>query len=751
MNSFSYKRVTTIVVATILTLSLSMCQRNSCHEQMLELLSEATRIGNVSKNSFAPEPKLVYMDSMLHVPGTTPAQKFYCQYLKANILMELGREQEAVLIFEELATSEVGNETQLGMIFRDLSIAYVRQGERANCLLGHSAESCLLPLRGSGVHTDRFGSQRAIEHYQKVLEKDPNDLESRWLLNLAYMTLGGYPANVPAQYLIPGMEGDTTVKVKPFEDIAGQIGIDINNMAGGSIIDDFDNDGFLDIVTSSMELTEKMHYFHNEGNGTFADWSERSKLSTMGGGLNMIQADYDNDGDRDILVLRGAWKGMYGREPNSLIENNGDGTFKDVTTVSGILSFHPTQTGTWNDFNNDGWLDLFIGNESSMSMEGGLHMSELYMSNGDKTFTNVASAAGVDVMMYVKGVTSGDYNNDGWQDIFISTMSHRRILFKNLGIVNGQVKFKDVSDEAGLLYHKNESFTTWFWDYDNDGWLDIFVCDYTFTKTLAFYAAAEKLGFDVGKPDKILLYRNNHNGTFTNIAPELGLNKVTFSMGGNFGDIDNDGFLDIYAGTGNPNYKSLVPNKMYKNQGGKAFADVTYSARVGHLQKGHGVSFADLDHDGDEDIFEDMGGAFAGDSYPSAFYLNPGQNDENNWVSFELQGVQSNKDGIGARMELTIVEDGVKRKIYRDMNTGGSFGASPLRKHIGIGKAQVIEELSILWPGMSTPQRFTNITANQYLLVKQGALSMEVLKRPAIMWQRTDPLCEPESVVPMKI
>src|SRR5690606_22158464 len=179
------------------------------------------------------------------------------------------------------------------------------------------------------------------------------------------------------------------------------------------------------------------------------------------------------------------------------------------------------------------------------------------------------------IIGFVKGVTSGDYNNDGWQDIFISTSNGKRILLKNEGIINGEVRFKNVTQEAGLDQQYGDTFPTWFWDYNNDGWLDIFTCDYTYEKPLAHYAAAEKLNVPAGNPGKMLLYKNNQDGTFTDVSSDVGLSAFVFAMGSNFGDFDNDGYLDMYLGTGNPQYQSLIPNKMFKNIGGKKFADVT--------------------------------------------------------------------------------------------------------------------------------------------------------------------------------
>ena len=192
----------------------------------------------------------------------------------------------------------------------------------------------------------------------------------------------------------------------------------------------------------------------------------------------------------------------------------------------------------------------------------------------------------------------------------------------------------------------------------------------------------------VNNAGKVILFRNKHDGTFEDVSAKVGLNKIAFAMGANFGDIDNDGYLDFYLGTGNPNLKSAVPNKLFKNINGISFLDVTTSARVGNLQKGHGVSFADLDNDGNEDIYIKMGGAYAGDAYENSLYLNPGQN-HNHWVNLSLEGTVSNKVAIGARIKITFKENGTERSVYRDVNSGGSFGSNPLLQHIGIGPGNI--------------------------------------------------------------
>ena len=148
------------------------------------------------------------------------------------------------------------------------------------------------------------------------------------------------------------------------------------------------------------------------------------------GGLNLIHADYNNDGTPDVLVLRGAWLGELGKQPNSLLLNQGNGRFADVTQAAGILSFHPTQTAAWGDFDNDGWLDLYIGNEST---PGSRHPTELYRNNRDGTFTEVAADLEVQVEAFVKGVAWGDYNNDGFVDLYVSVLTGPNLLFRNDG------------------------------------------------------------------------------------------------------------------------------------------------------------------------------------------------------------------------------------------------------------------------------------------------------------------------------
>jgi hypothetical protein len=700
---------------------------NSCknqslpNQEMIDLLHVSYQNAHSSENPFCPEAVVPHTDSLLNSAGKG-TDVMGITIRKGNALLELGQEQKAVEVFEQLLrkTSLLDFDRRT-VIMKDLAMAYLRLGERTNCFHNHTPESCIYPISLAGSHKDKTGSQKAIEIYKQLLNEDPGDFESKWLMNVAYMTIGGYPDQVPPSMVMPVVNEDTFAITKPFVDVAAGVGLNFNNQAGGSIIDDFNNDGYLDVITSSWSLTEPMHYCRNNANGTFTDISDSSWLGYLTGGLNMMQTDYNNDGYKDIFVTRGGWKGQFGKEPNSLLRNNGNGTFTDVTKESGLLSMHPTQAATWADFNNDGWLDLFIGNESRPGEE--IHASELYINNKNGTFTENATGAGCKVIDYVKGVTAGDYDNDGKADLFISTITGHKILFKNESAQGGQVKFRNVSKAAGLSTNETRTFPCWFFDYNNDGWLDILVCGYEFTNSLAYYAGAEALKSNVGNFGKVILFRNRQDGTFEDVSVLAGLNHIAFAMGSNFGDIDNDGYLDFYLGTGNPPFKSLVPNKMFRNLNGTRFIDVTTTARVGNLQKGHGVSFADLDNDGDEDIYIEMGGAFAGDAYESSLYLNPGQSNYS-WINLTLEGVRSNKAAIGTRIKVNFSENGIARSVYRVVNSGGSFGSNPLRQHIGIGAATSIDSIEIKWPMTGQIQVFKNVQVNTNFRIKEGTQTL---------------------------
>ncbi len=527
------------------------------------------------------------------------------------------------------------------------------------------------------------------------------------------MTLGQYPDLVPEQFRIPESyfeQGD----FPKFKDVASGLGVDVNELSGGICVDDFNQDGYLDLMVSSWGIHDQIRYYENNRQGGFSDLTSHTGLVGVTGGLNLKHADYNNDGFLDFIILRGAWLENYGNIPNSLIRNNGDGTFTDVTLEAGIYEPHPTQTAVWADFNLDGWLDLFVGNESTPL---GQNPCELYLNNQDGTFRNIAGEAGIDAIGFFKGVTAGDVNNDGFQDIYLSNFNGKNKLYINSGNPD-ELTFYLTADSVTTSFPP-ESFSTWIFDYNNDGLEDIFVSAYSSGNITPVNMLMANLR-DEFFNRRPLLFQNNGDGTFSSVAHDAGLHEPVTTMGCNFGDLDNDGFPDFYLATGDPSFISIVPNKMYRNHQGKSFEDVTFSGGFGHIQKGHAIGFGDLDMDGDQDIYAVMGGAYDGDNFQNILFENPIGN-RNNWIHIILNGTKSNRSAIGARIKITIVEEGLRRNIHHTIGTGASFGGNSLMAEIGIGKAKTIEKLEIRWPNRSKSiSTFTNVEINQIIQITEG-------------------------------
>ncbi len=576
-----------------------------------------------------------------------------------------------------------------------LGVTELRRGELENCFQGHAAASCIVPIQEAGHHHAPSGSQNAITYLTAYLGEHPDDLDMRWLLNVANMTLGRYPAAVPPQYRIDPAVFTSAEDPGRFLDVAPQRGFRSTGLAGGVVIEDLDNDGLPDIVISSVDACEPLRYYHHERDGTFRDLTAAAHLSDQLGGINITATDYDNDGRIDLFVMRGGWEFPM---RNSLLHNNGDGTFTDVTRASGLSSgLYRTHSAAWADFDNDGWIDLFVGHEEAPS--------SLFRNMGNGTFVDVAKAAGVARTAFTKGAAWGDYDNDGYPDLYVSNYAGENFLYHNER--NGT--FTERASALGVD-KPIMSFATWFFDYDNDGWLDLFVASFV----PSVNEAVRGLLHLPPQAETMKLYRNTGKGGFEDVTAAVKLDRVVPSMGANFGDIDNDGYLDFYLGTGAPSYAALMPNVLFRNHGGQYFVDVTSATGTGHLQKGHGVAFADLDGDGQVDIFENIGGFVPGDAYYRVLLRNPGHNA--NWIRVKLVGVKTNRAAIGAKIKITV-DDGSIR--YREVSSGGSFGASPFAQHIGLGKGRTVKSLEVWWPTSNIRQTLRDVPVNRETVIKE--------------------------------
>ena len=462
--------------------------------------------------------------------------------------------------------------------------------------------------------------------------------------------------------------------------MAAQAGLNLFSMAAGVIVDDFENDGLLDVVTSSFDMCEPMHFFHNNGDGTFTDRTAQAGLADQLGGLNMIQTDYNNDGCMDILVLRGGWEIAAAQIAACATTATAPSPMSRKET--GLAEPTSTQTAVWADIDNDGFLDLFVGNENGPS--------QLFLNKATERSRTSRMPPASTVTAFTKAVVAADYDNDGYVDFYVSNYSGDNFLYHN----NHDGTFTEVAKQAGVP-GVGHGFPAWFFDYDNDGWPDLFVTSYYMSvdETVAHLSrAAAQRRDDEALPEpgqRHLPRRDRGSRARQGLHADGGELRRRRQRRLSSTSISARAILRT---------ASLLPNVLLRNKEGKSFVDVTASSGTGELHKGHGVAFADIDNDGDEDIVTVIGGATPGDSHAFRLFENPGNG--NDWISVRLVGVKANRAAIGARIKVTVKNEGREpRSIYRTVGSGGSFGASPLEQHIGLGKSAQIVSLEIWWPG----------------------------------------------------
>jgi enediyne biosynthesis protein E4 len=510
-----------------------------------------------------------------------------------------------------------------------------------------------------------------------------------------------------------------------FTHFKGNNGISINleEFGPGVCVADYDGDGWQDIYFVNARdlygrgIKVQNALYHDNGDGTFTDVTDKAGVPGTGFGLGCVWGDYDNDGHPDLFVTQ------YGR--NVLYHNNGDGTFTDVTDKAGVAGmefgayFH--SGATFFDYDRDGKLDLYVGSYVALPPGaqrycklGGLTSScppsayegspsILYHNNGDGTFTNVTKQAGM-YQPHGKDLAVGvaDYDNDGWPDLFVANDGIDAYLYHNEH--NG--KFKEEGSVTGMAFTGQgltmAAMCISLGDYDNDGWLDLYISDFQ------------------GSSDH--LWKNDGKGEFDEVSERVGLTMPTrsvLSFGGGFFDYDNDGWLDIFIANGHvyPEIEQLFPdvhykqiNSLFHNDGHGKFTDVTKTSGdafdTPHV--GRGVAFADFDNDGFVDV------VVANNNDPPLLLHNSGGNG-NHFVSFKLVGTKSNRDAMGARLKLTA---GGLTQI-REIEGGGSYmSQSDLRAHFGLASAVKIDKLEISWPS-GAKQTFTDFPADQFYRIQE--------------------------------
>ncbi len=488
---------------------------------------------------------------------------------------------------------------------------------------------------------------------------------------------------------------------------------------------DYDNDGWMDIYLVNSGKCDfyapdpplRNALYRNNRDGTFTDVTEKAGVAGGGFGQGVAVGDYDRDGFPDLYVTQ------YGR--SILFHNNGDGTFSDVTEKAGVAAPGWASSAVWFDYDNDGLLDLFVCQFAEFSKElnkpCGVHEdgrrhycipkiykpmpSWLFRNNGDGTFTDVSKASGISSHPgKAWGVVASDINNDGWMDLFVANDTVANFLFVN----NGKGKFAETGTEAGVAYSSNglprSGMGVDAADFDGDGWQDLFVAN-------------------LDRED-FAIYRNNHDGTFDDLAIPMGIAKVTRALSGwglKFFDYDNDGDLDLFLANGNPDdlITSLhgestyeEPLRLFHNTG-KTFEDV--SAQSGPLfalpMSSRGLALGDFDNDGAVDVLISINNG-------APLLLRNGAGRRNHWLGINLTGKQCNPDAIGAA--LTYQAGDLKRR--RVKVGGGSFLSShDPRVVLGLGKHEKIDWLEVKWPlpGGET-QRFKGLPVDRYITLVEG-------------------------------
>ncbi len=494
-----------------------------------------------------------------------------------------------------------------------------------------------------------------------------------------------------------------------------KLGSLLEGTGGGCVWFDYNNDGKPDLyVTSGRPLEDGMHpyplkqkpevlphnhLFRNDGDGKFTDVTDQAGVAANIYGMAAIAADYDNDGHVDLFVTG------YGKA--ILYHNNGDGTFTDVTAKAGINVDGWSISSVWLDYDKDGCVDLFVGRyvkfdpkyrayyaadnyPGPLDYEG--TTNKLYHNNCDGTFTDVSEKSGIAAVVgRTMGVTAADFDGDGYPDIYVANDRTENFLFHN----KKDGTFEEIAVDAGVAYGQNGESTSAmgpvFADISGSGLLDLWVTDAKYNR----------------------LMQNKGNKTFEDIGQAAGISPITaqyVSWGTGIYDFDNDGWLDILTFHGGLIHLVPEEHSVYRGLRNAKFADVSRQAGPVFDVKtvARGACFGDYDNDGKVDAFVVNLGA------PGELFHNVSTN-TGHWVTIQLKGTKSNRDGIGARLELTA---GGKKQMAERVAGSGYLSQDDGRMHFGLGMATKVEKLTVKWPS-GKEQVLENLTVDRIMTVEE--------------------------------
>ena len=555
-------------------------------------------------------------------------------------------------------------------------------------------------------------------------------------------------ATIPAtpQRVVTPSAPAASTGVGKFEDVTEKIGIHfqhqasptskkylLETMGSGVALFDYDNDGRLDIFlgngariddpTPKDAIPEKegLKYwnrlYHQKADGTFEDVTETAGLRGKGYSTGVAVADYDNDGYEDIFVAG------FGR--NTLYHNNGDGTFTDVTDSAGLAGGGWSTSAAWLDYDRDGRLDLVVARYMEWTFNDiycGEHHEGyraychpdlfkpitplLYHNDGNGKFSLVTQKAGIQKPGKGLGVAVCDFDRDGWPDIVIANDAMPEFLFHN----KGDGTFEEVGMMSGIGVDGSGATFSGMGidcaDYNNDGWPDFIITDLA--------------------NQRYALFSNLRDGTFDYATNTTGLGAISqlhSGWGVRFLDYDNDGWKDLFIAQSHvmdtievsePHLRYRESPLLLHNEGGKKFLDASGTAGDVFQQRwaARGLAIGDINNDGKVDVVA------TSTNGPAWVLLNETQT-TNHWIEFELQGVKSNRDGIGATLKITTSLG----DQYATVTTAGSYqSSSNPRVHFGAGIDAIVKLVEIHWPS-GVVQSLHDVNTDQIVRVKEAALT----------------------------